>query len=88
MTSFYFKSLTVKGYKVNDLYNKLKELHEKVRWANQVWNNLNLPNHAFILWLTMKGQLQTKERIIQYFPIDSKCELCRKEDESITHLFF
>ena len=54
--------LKAKGeYKVKDGYEMLKERKEKVKWAQQVWYCSNLPKHAFISWLAMRGRLQTKE---------------------------
>ena len=54
------KFLEKRQYKVNMGYKALMERNVKIRWSKQVLNRLNSPKHAFILWLVLKGRLQTK----------------------------
>ncbi|KAK6164050.1 hypothetical protein DH2020_000914 [Rehmannia glutinosa] len=41
-------------------------------WANEVWRHYIPPKHSFILWLGIKGRLQTKDRL-HYMDIDQNC---------------
>lgn len=56
-------------------------------WASLVWDSLVTPKHSFILWLGMKGRLNTKDRL-GFLEADSTCALCDSQPESVHHLFF
>ncbi|KAK6120791.1 hypothetical protein DH2020_045467 [Rehmannia glutinosa] len=56
-------------------------------WANEVWRHYIPPKHSFILWLGIKGRLQTKDRL-HYMDIDQNCALCGTAPETLDHLFF
>lgn len=61
----------------------------KVKWYNHLWFTQCVPKCAFVLWLTLKNKLMTKDRILQWNQnIDGKCVLCKVESESRNHLFF
>jgi len=60
----------------------------KVSWRKLVCNNMGCPKWKFILWLALKGKLQTLDRIGQWMMIDEVCPLCRSDGESLQHLFF
>ncbi|VFQ76078.1 unnamed protein product [Cuscuta campestris] len=59
----------------------------KPGWTGLVWNRLSLPKHKFILWLTYKDKLLTKDRLRRFYPIDTQCLLCSNGEEDRHHLF-
>ena len=78
----------MQAYTVKEGYNSLLTDGDKVKWAGQVWNRFNIPKHAFIFWLMLKGRLQTKDRLARFMKIDTRCVICGQEEESSKHLFF
>ncbi|KAK6142302.1 hypothetical protein DH2020_022650 [Rehmannia glutinosa] len=56
-------------------------------WATDVWRHYIPPKHSFILWLGVKGRLQTKDRL-HYLDIDTNCAFCGTPIETLDHLFF
>ncbi|KAK4348291.1 hypothetical protein RND71_034630 [Anisodus tanguticus] len=59
----------------------------EVLWHRDVWNPCIIPKQAFILWLSIKKKLKTKDKL-PLQGIDRTCALCNQTDESISHLFF
>ncbi|CAH1422484.1 unnamed protein product [Lactuca virosa] len=60
-----------------------------VPWYKVVWFKLNIPSHAFILWLAIHDRLMTQERMqIWQNSANLKCMLCKMVSDSTTHLFF
>ena len=60
-----------------------------VRWHKVVWFTQCNPRMAFILWMAMRGKLQTQDRImVRNNDIGMKCPLCKKVNDSHNHLFF
>ena len=37
--------------------------HQSLQWVPGVWNRLSIPKHKFILWLSIQGRLQTREKL-------------------------
>lgn len=58
-----------------------------VPWSKIVWDPIITPKHSFILWLGLKGRLNTKDRL-HYLGIDQICGFCHSSVESKQHLFF
>lgn len=47
------------------------------------------PKYAFLLWIVVRGRLQTAYRMQQWNnAIDTTCVLCNEEQETCGHLFF
>ncbi|PSS36171.1 Reverse transcriptase zinc-binding domain protein [Actinidia chinensis var. chinensis] len=46
-----------------------------------------MPKHSFILWLSLKEKLLTRDRIAEHIE-DTSCALCGYTMESLDHLFF
>lgn len=48
-----------------------------------------VPRHAVILWLAVRGRLNTLDRMNSHgYSRGLCCPLCNRENESLTHLFF
>ncbi|KAK6128250.1 hypothetical protein DH2020_038009 [Rehmannia glutinosa] len=56
-------------------------------WTTDIWRHYIPPKHSFILWLGIKGRLQTKDRL-HYMDIDRNYALCGIVPETLDHLFF
>lgn len=50
-------------YQTNILYRGLRGEKEQVTWKNIILNNYVRPKATFILWLALKGRLNTKDRL-------------------------
>ncbi|XP_047320511.1 uncharacterized protein LOC124924530 [Impatiens glandulifera] len=69
------------------VWNAIRERGQIVDWAALVWSSKVIPRHCFILWLTFRGTLSTRDRILAYIDIlDANCVLCSGFAESIDHL--
>jgi hypothetical protein len=54
-----------------------------------VWFNLAIPRHAFLLWLTFKNALITRDRLCSWgVPGSMECLFCHATQECKDHLFF
>lgn len=63
-------------------------LHKQFKpWSSLVWDPLMTPKHSFILWLGLKGRLNTKDRL-NFLDISPRCVFCSNLMESARHLFF
>ncbi|XP_047320614.1 uncharacterized protein LOC124924646 [Impatiens glandulifera] len=70
------------------VWNVIREKDQIVDWAALVWSLKVIPRHRFILWLALRGMLNTRDRILAYMDIpDANCLLCDGNTESICHLF-
>ncbi|XP_052198247.1 uncharacterized protein LOC127805524 [Diospyros lotus] len=72
---------------VSKAYDFFRSKGKKVRWAEDVWASCIIPKHAFLLWLCVKGKIQTKVNL-QFLNIDRTYVLCGSQEESTHHLFF
>ena len=76
-------------YSTKAVYNTLSQSGSKVEWHKVVWFSQCNPRMAFILWMAIRGKLQTQDRIMRWNnDPDMKCSLCKKVQDSHNHLFF
>ncbi|XP_058781815.1 uncharacterized protein LOC131656046 [Vicia villosa] len=70
------------------MYQELREEVEHMEWKKMFFSNYARPRAVFILWLTARGRLQTKDRLIRYgINVDANCVFCSAE-ETMDHLLF
>ncbi|VFR01220.1 unnamed protein product [Cuscuta campestris] len=79
---------TSKDYKVKEGYNWLQAEGAKPLWTKWVWNKFTPPKFQVVIWLYMRGKLQTKDRLGRFLPVDMRCGLCEEENETAKHLFW
>ncbi|XP_059439694.1 uncharacterized protein LOC132172241 [Corylus avellana] len=73
----------------SDTWEALREKNELIDWWKLVWFPLAIPKQAFILWLAVKGRLDTGDRLLtRGYKGDVNCVFCRDQLESRDHLFF
>lgn len=74
-------------FSISHAYNWLRTKGDKKPWMSLIWRRYIPPKFSFILWLAMRGRLNTKDRWINV-PQDTKCVFCKLMPESIPHMFF
>ncbi|XP_072054910.1 uncharacterized protein [Arachis hypogaea] len=60
------------------------------RFANEIWKGLVPPKVELFTWFILIGRVNTKERLRRFGIIegnDNLCVLCKKEVETVQHLF-
>lgn len=68
-------------------YDWLRVKHTKKPWMTLIWKTYIPPKFSFILWLSMRGNLNTNDKwLIQ--TEDRSYAFCKRVPESIAHLFF
>lgn len=78
-----------KGGKFNTsmAYDWMRIKHSKKPWTTAVWKRYIPPKMSFILWLAMRGRLNTKNLWLTDTE-DLNCVFCSDFPESVSHLFF
>ncbi|GJS50336.1 reverse transcriptase zinc-binding domain-containing protein [Tanacetum coccineum] len=77
------------NFSVNHTYRELLRNDDDAEWWKIIWFSLNIPKHAFIVWLAVQNKLTTQDKIKQWGSYDVMCcALCRRDLDSHSHLFF
>nr|GEV66261.1 hypothetical protein [Tanacetum cinerariifolium] len=77
------------NFSVKAVWEKIREDSPCVKWSKVIWFSQCYPIYAFILWMAVKGRLQTQDRVAVWnLNNNMKCPLCNKTNDSHTHLFF
>ncbi|GKA83579.1 RNA-directed DNA polymerase, eukaryota, reverse transcriptase zinc-binding domain protein, partial [Tanacetum coccineum] len=80
---WYSKYPILNQYIVPTLNN---DISDKLMW---IGNNGCEKEHAFVLWMAIKGKLVTQDKLNVWYPGKNlKCPLCLKIEDSHKHLFF
>ncbi|XP_010530455.1 PREDICTED: uncharacterized protein LOC104807041 [Tarenaya hassleriana] len=70
-------------------WDKIRTPAAPVSWFGLVWFEKAIPRHAFLLWQVLHQRLPTSDRVARWgIQGPSRCILCRKEVETLSHLFF
>ncbi|RAL47706.1 hypothetical protein DM860_012331 [Cuscuta australis] len=62
-----------KPYSISDGYRWLQGSMEIAKWSGYIWNKSTPPKFKFVIWLLMKGRMQTKERLSKYIKLETDC---------------
>lgn len=86
----YIWNLSSNGmFSVKSAWNFLREEGTKVSWGDVIWFPCNIPRMSFISWLAILGRLSTQDRLMSFGTAScNRCLLCKRDLESIDHLFF
>lgn len=68
-------------------YDWLRIKHDQKPWMTHILKSYVPPKYSFILWLALRGRLNTKDIWFEQ-PEDISCVFCKSSKESIAHLFF
>lgn len=70
-------------------WEHISHQNAKVNWCKVVWFSQCNPRMAFILWMAIKGRLQTQDRVMKWNnDPNMKCRLCNMVNDSHSHYFF
>ncbi|KAI5658807.1 hypothetical protein M9H77_27600 [Catharanthus roseus] len=56
-------------------------------WTRIVWNPIIPPKFSVHAWCAIQGRVPTLDRL-SFLGIEGQCKLCRRQEESVSHLFF
>ncbi|CAN6894972.1 unnamed protein product [Brassica oleracea] len=60
-----------------------------VPWYSSIWFKSGIPKHAFHAWVSVRGRLPTRDRLLNWgMSVPSTCLLCGLADESRDHIYF
>lgn len=72
----------------SNMYREFLGELEHMDWKKLLFSNYARTRAIFILWLTIRGRLQTKDKLIWYdINVDARCMFC-SDEETMEHLFF
>ena len=74
-------------FNVKASYEFFRPKATKIQWTKAVWHRSLQPKHSFIIWLSLKERLLTRDKLMEQIE-DTSCVLCGNPEESISHLFF
>ncbi|XP_057489392.1 uncharacterized protein LOC130775251 [Actinidia eriantha] len=74
-------------FNVKASYEFFRPKGMKTHWTKIIWHRFLQPKHSFILWLSLKDRLLTREKLRNQIE-DITCPLCGDPEESVSHLFF
>jgi len=77
------------NFSIKRMYNALRGDFVKVSGRKMTCNNSAPPKCLFVTWLAIHGRLLTCDRLSKVgIHCDQTCILCKKENETYSHLFF
>lgn len=68
-------------------YEWMRTKYEKKPWMTLIWRSYIPPKFSFILWLALRGKLNTKDHWLREVE-DNMRVFCKSVPESILHLYF
>ncbi|XP_058723791.1 uncharacterized protein LOC131595461 [Vicia villosa] len=75
-------------FSTSKLYQEIRGGLDQMSWRKIFFTNYARPRAVFILWLTFRGRIKTKDRLIRYgINVDPRCVFC-SEEETVDHLMF
>lgn len=76
-------------FSTSKTWDQVREKRPVCNWYKGVWFPQATPKYAFMMWIAIKGRLQTTDRMQQWNnSINTACVLCNDAPESCVHLFF
>ncbi|XP_042481160.1 uncharacterized protein LOC122061743 [Macadamia integrifolia] len=82
--------LTSSGiFSIKSAWEENREKYQKVSWFSLIWNSSNQPRQAVFAWRLVQNRLPTDENVSHRgVQMASRCSLCGKDEESMSHLFY
>lgn len=70
-------------------WDQIRIIKPVCEWSKGVWFSQSTPKYSFMMWIVLKGRLQTMDRMQHWNNvINTTCILCNDTPESCAHLFF
>uniref|UniRef100_A0A5B7BV48 Reverse transcriptase zinc-binding domain-containing protein n=1 Tax=Davidia involucrata TaxID=16924 RepID=A0A5B7BV48_DAVIN len=77
------------NFSIQSTWDSCRVRKEKVEWGQLVNFPHSIPRYSFVLWMAIREQLSTKDRLLRYGGIsDGRCLFCNQAVETHSHLFF
>ncbi|XP_018453449.1 uncharacterized protein LOC108824512 [Raphanus sativus] len=77
------------NFSTSKTWDQLREKKPTCDWHKGVWFSQSTPKYAFMMWITLRGRLQTMDKMRQWNnSVNPVCVLCDEASESCAHLFF
>ncbi|GKB89909.1 RNA-directed DNA polymerase, eukaryota, reverse transcriptase zinc-binding domain protein [Tanacetum coccineum] len=77
-----------KDFSVKQNWEDYREINPEVRWKNLVWFSQCIHSLTVVLWIAIKGKLQTQDKVFLWNnDANMRCHLCTKCMDSYDHLF-
>ena len=76
-----------RGKRTAQAYHYFRASAAIAPWASVVWSSYTPPKYSFVLWLAIRGRLQTRDQLM-FLDIDRTCHFCGHIRESVQHLYF
>lgn len=77
------------NFSTSKTWEQIREKKPACDWSKGVWFSQSTPKFSFLMWVAIKGRLQTTDRMqIWNTSINTTCVLCNSTPESCAHLFF
>lgn len=74
---------------MHQAWEDLRPRASVVQWCELVWYSKSIPKHCFTLWLDIRNQLLTQDRLKSWQIHDQVlCSFCERVPDSRSHLFF
>lgn len=76
-------------FTTSNTWDQIRDTKPICDWSKGVWFSHSTPKYSFMMWVALKGRLQTTDRMMRWNnSINTECVLCNEESESCAHLFF
>ncbi|XP_016457488.1 uncharacterized protein LOC107781312 [Nicotiana tabacum] len=73
---------------IKHIYLQLLGDQPRTPWKCLMFGNAARPKAKFTVWLEMQNRLLTADRLSKWgMQVESKCNLCQREEETRVHLF-
>ncbi|CAA7040906.1 unnamed protein product [Microthlaspi erraticum] len=76
-------------FSTSQTWDSLHPPSPSLPWTETVWFKQRVPKHAFILWVTLRDRLTTRDKLRSWgINVPASCLLCGSNPETRDHLFF
>ncbi|CAH2060553.1 unnamed protein product [Thlaspi arvense] len=76
------------SFSVSHTWEDIRNAAPSVTWYEAVWFKGHTPKHAFTFWVTNKGRLPLRPRLLKWgIGSSDLCYLCNRYEETREHLF-
>ncbi|XP_042515275.1 uncharacterized protein LOC122089621 [Macadamia integrifolia] len=76
-------------FSIKSVWEENREKYQKVSWFSLIWNSSNQPRQDVFAWRLVQNRLPTDENVSRRgVQMASRCSLCGKYAESMSHLFY
>lgn len=79
----------ISKFTTSTTWDQMRDTQPVCEWSKGVWFSHSMPKYSFMMWVALKGRLQTTDKMQRWNNnVNTECVLCKEEPESCAHLFF